>query len=639
MAIAKSAAERQKTFKEVEQYMISLLQRIDESVQLLQLAITTSGANVTASLPDMVSPARLLQAAMFLLVADSAHANDPLQRHQVGPTFSLKLYTIFYGTARQPHTTTAGDITWKEEHAKCFVEIFRVPVSTNDTPRKGSHGSQTDNRTKYMTEKLIYKYEIVITEDLDDDRYHEELESPMEYKRDPRGGIRGKSRSIDLSIVTRLFFSASGRLLDIEEALSPVLVVKLNKAFLHRSPYFMFEDDESSDDGSDTSYEESADADEEFRRVDLPSNTEWLAFELYADEDSSTEQSSGDEDNEDEDLWEDEDDEDKKAALKSSKTQSRFNNMLGDNSLAAAFSRLSLSNSDIESMMSRKLKAASDQPNTPISTHTKGITSAPFEASTNSLALLEYIIRLAALQTNDQTSVFSISDERISLYLRDDSRSTSTTSRDNGGGVTRDMTDPIGPAPSPSLTSRFSDTRTSGGGGSSGGRARRSRSSTPVLAAGALSGGNSGGRRRSNRLTSPLANAPSTASAAQISQNAFSPTRGSAFASHRRREYNKDGGQYSGIAANFNRSEKLRTGGGSGTVTPSGITRLRSQHQQQQPVGTSPLKQERVDSAAQLTPWELDRLRSIDARSTLKEDSPLHGKTVRARRRSGRVGQ
>ncbi|KAK7205573.1 RanGTP-binding protein-domain-containing protein, partial [Myxozyma melibiosi] len=375
MALAKSAAEKQKTYKEVEQYMLNLLQRIDESVQLLQLAITTSGANVTATLPDMVSPARLLQAAMFLLVADSAYTRAPTQRHQVGPTFSLKLYTIFYGTARNPHTTTNGDITWKEEHAKCFVEIFR-----------------------YMADNLKYRYELVITENLDDGRYHEELEnpgagSPVPEKDSQGGGIRGKSRTIPLSIVTRLFFSASGRLLDIEEAVSPVLVVKLNKAFLHRSPYYMFEGEEESESEGEMSEGdgEGGDEDMDARRVDLPSNTEWLAFELYTEEDEEEEEEEveGDE-------WEDEDEVEEGGISGGKSREGKRTSLLGDNSLAAAFSRLSLSKEGM------------------------GTTGAPFEASANSLSLLEYIIRLAALQTNDQSSVFSISDERISLYLRDD---------------------------------------------------------------------------------------------------------------------------------------------------------------------------------------------------------------------------
>lgn len=42
------------------------------------------------------------------------------------------------------------------------------------------------------------------------------------------------------------------------------------------------------------------------------------------------------------------------------------------------------------------------------------------EDKDSSITLLEYIIRLTSLQSNDQKSILEVSDERLSIYLNDE---------------------------------------------------------------------------------------------------------------------------------------------------------------------------------------------------------------------------
>ncbi|KAK9459170.1 RanGTP-binding protein-domain-containing protein [Lipomyces oligophaga] len=613
MAAARSNSEKTRAFHQMEEYMTSLLQRIEESVQLLQLAITTSGANVTAALPDMISPGRLLQASAFLLAADAEFSSRSNCRVKVGPTFTLKEYTVFASTARNPYATTAGDITWKEEHAKCYVELYRVPVTRlkETSPRMVTRAM---DRAEYLAQKVTYAYELEVIEELDDGRYHDEVYEGNGVERNERGWKVGRRRQIPLSIVTRLFFSASGRLLDIEEAVSPVLVVKLNKAFLHRSPYFMFEDDEESEEEIEEGSRQNDLSDNENERravsgrIDHPGNAEWLAFELWTEEDqesSSSPSSSGDEDETDSD-WESEEE----GAQESGKVRRQSGLGVSEGALVSAFSRLSLSSADIENLMWRRREAykneraknSTDSDNEELQEDTEGVGLA---GGTNSLSLLEYLIRLAALQANDQSGILSIADERISLYLRDDNKNgaggAGTGEGGNGSGgaiigeegriMSRDLNDPIG-SPSQIL----------GGDISPAGRARlRRRSGTPSSSGGS-SRSNRGGQRNSKSLLSTTLGGPGGS--------------------------NIVGGAGGGVGSRGGNipKERLRGQGGPG-LGPS-MTPLRT-----------PRQREGNDST-QLTPWELDRVVRTENVTGIAEGSPLAGrKTIVRRRGQGGGGE
>lgn len=276
-------------------FLKNLLQRVEEAIPLITLALTTSGANLTASLPDYVSPGRFLQAANLLTSADSSF--DGKNKALVGPVFSLVYYDIFYSSNRVQTGLTNNDITWKEEFAKCRAQLIRT------------------------CSKEEFSYELRLEEDFDDGRYHESDETPRVV-------------SIDVRTITRLFFTASGRLLEIPDSQSPVLVLKLNK---------LFQEVKSTKVTAESEY-------------NPQENVEWIALETHfestsdsSDDSSDSESDSGDE-------------------------------------LAAKLSGLNISG-----------------------------------RRTEALSVLEYLLRLAALQANDQKSMYEVHDERLSLYLRDDS--------------------------------------------------------------------------------------------------------------------------------------------------------------------------------------------------------------------------
>lgn len=323
---AKRAAEK------VESYMKDLLFRIEEAIPLISLALTTSGAHLSARLPDSVSPGRLLQAANYLSNAD-LRFDAGKNAVQVGPVFSLKLYSIFYGAHRVQAIT---DISWKEEHAKCRVWLERV-----------------------KHDQMIYSYQLHIEEDLDDGRYHEQEEL--------KAG--GRKRTIDVTAVTRLFFSASGRLLEIDGSNTPVLVLKLNSLFQ------VVPDQPAT--------------------LDQYGQVEWLAFELY----ESEEDEDDDEDEQDEEESETEDEDDDDAKSEEGKEQKKEEEE----------KRRREEDDDLEAELAKKMMNLS-------------LNGPPIDGP--SLSLLEYLIRLAALQANDQESMYQIDDERISLYLQDEAAHT-----------------------------------------------------------------------------------------------------------------------------------------------------------------------------------------------------------------------
>lgn len=120
---------------------------------------------------------------------------------------------------------------------------------------------------------------------------------------------------------------------------------------------------------SDTDAEEDAATD----KGALMGDIEWIAFEVYEEDDSDDE----------EDLEEEEEED-------------------GTEELLPAMSALKLDVSPIPS-----------SPPAPIPTFR-------IETHDSSLSLLEYVLRLAALQTFEQQSHMSLTDEHIVLFLRDD---------------------------------------------------------------------------------------------------------------------------------------------------------------------------------------------------------------------------
>ncbi|SCU78289.1 LAMI_0A04104g1_1 [Lachancea mirantina] len=185
----------------VEEYLNDLLSRIDEVIPLINLSLTISGANLSTALPQNVSPGRLLQASD--LINENNRAFDNATEVQVGPTFELTLFSIFYHlqSAENAINGIKPRITWKEDFKKALVTLRRRPTA-NDR----------------------FDYYVKIQESFQDGRYHdtdEEKEQVIIF---------------DIWKVLKLFFSASGKLLKLEDRNSAVLVLKVDQNLKSSSP-------------------------------------------------------------------------------------------------------------------------------------------------------------------------------------------------------------------------------------------------------------------------------------------------------------------------------------------------------------------------------------------------------------------
>ncbi|CAG8473138.1 6681_t:CDS:2 [Paraglomus occultum] len=196
--------------------MQALTIKIEKFVPYLNLVLTTSGANLGWSLPNSVSPSRLMQASSLLNDTHHKFIKSAEPSIRVGSPFKVKLYYLFAGNVRPK---SVGDFTWKEEFTKCDAEVIRI--------RNNNHGNEEGE----------FCYELILTEDLNDGRYHEEFDMGDRKKQKETIAklgksnviIPGKVKRITVRNISRLYYNSSGSLLNIEESKSPVLVITVIK--------------------------------------------------------------------------------------------------------------------------------------------------------------------------------------------------------------------------------------------------------------------------------------------------------------------------------------------------------------------------------------------------------------------------
>jgi hypothetical protein len=293
----------------------ALLDRIEDAIPLINLAITTSGVNLSTKLSGTISPSRLLQASTFLTAADKDFTTSGGGREQVGPTYVLSMYMLFAGHAWRPvDEEGVRAATWKEVIHKARVKLIRLPLDQlYDLPGDDTSAAQASFRES--TTSAEFAYQLLIVEDLDDDRVHTfEPEDPQPGPFDDvaNAGIRDV---VPIHEVSKVFYADTGKILNIGsdgESNNPVLLIKRDihadppRRMLQRSrsvDHFHFSDCDTSDE--DTSeidavlktktvpdlklpevYEhEPADS----RAWRLPSNLdpEWIAFEVFSEETDS----------------------------------------------------------------------------------------------------------------------------------------------------------------------------------------------------------------------------------------------------------------------------------------------------------------------------------------------------------------
>lgn len=434
--------------------MKRLLLRIEDAVPLINLAITTSGASLSTTLPPTVSPSRMLQASTFLTASDTQYSMDPSKPVQVGPTFTLSLYMLFAGHRRAE--AGARDMTWKEAMHKAKVRLMRVPLAQleeDDVQFTGVNGETVVTSIEKEHQQLHaegkaneFAYSLLITEDLDDDRVHTD--------EDGKAQLEGIQESFPIHQISKIFYADTGKILNISpdgETNNPILLLKRDlktegpRAMMrpdhHRQPWEnpapeaqsgmldvndlgedseesvsttpLFETDDESDDGAHEQLMREASALNDRgnalpKRLRLPQDLdpEWVAFEVYQDA------SDDDVDEDDHSSFDAEE-----ARIQPKEVDSAYVSAAHTPSVDEISTELS------QLDMGSNYSTAS----TPVKGRQGRFKPPPQETNNffgdirSSLSLLETLIRLTSLQQFEQRSHLSIPDQTLLFFLNDSS--------------------------------------------------------------------------------------------------------------------------------------------------------------------------------------------------------------------------
>lgn len=405
----------------------ALLDRIEDAVPLINLAITTSGVNLSTKLSGTISPSRLLQASTFLTAADTTYTKLPGRREQVGPTYVLSMYMLFAG-----HASTSADnfgeraATWKEVIHKARVKLIRLPLDQlYDLSGEDSGAAQASFRES--TTSAEFAYQLLIVEDLNDDRVHTfEAEEPQPGPFDDviNAGMR---EVVPIHEVSKVFYADTGKILNIGsdgETNNPVLLLKRDvnadppRRMLQRSrsvDSFHYKNADFSDGEYSeidigfkhgASHETNAahhqdiqpNTSKESWRLPSDLDPEWMAFEVYNESTDS----------------DDDDDFDTPGTHPSSTQATTSLHTSPEPQYMSALSKLSLhSNTATPSPTHDSLQQHHDT-DLHLSPHRR---STP--AVKTSLSLLEMLMKLAALQQFRQESHLAIEDELLNFFLED----------------------------------------------------------------------------------------------------------------------------------------------------------------------------------------------------------------------------
>lgn len=460
----------------------ALLARIEDAVPLINLAISTSGASLSATLPNTVSPSRLMQASTLLTYGDWQYSTNPTSASQIGPTLTLTLYMLFAGHVPTDHgdpnekskntrprkRNEERDMKWKEVIHKAQIRLLRTPLTTS-MPTLNSAKCEGRRPSTLSDEDLAndYAYQIQIIEDLDDDRVHsfddDELQ-PGPYEGISLAGIR---EVIPIHQISKIFYADTGKILNIGnpgEANSPVLLLK--RDIQAPLPNRMMENDETTDDlygdldeltiPDDEGNDSQENIDQQIRRESIAIqhelnghgneeshawrfppdlDPEWFALEVYTEAD---------------DFSDDEDEDEPEHSSPSANHSGSKPQSPSEDKLTSSIGKLSVA--DTPSPAPTRHNKAIPTPKRPqfspspspftgdfsnrydsregTPTASAPTTSTPFGHIRSSLSLLEMLIRLTALQQFQQVSHLTIPDQLLVFFL---SESSSTGGSDSDG--------------------------------------------------------------------------------------------------------------------------------------------------------------------------------------------------------------
>ncbi|OBT92206.2 hypothetical protein VE01_09985 [Pseudogymnoascus verrucosus] len=443
-----------------------LLTRIEDAVPLINLAIATSGASLSTTLPASVSPSRLLQASTFLTACDTRYSLDPSRPIQVGPTFTLSVYMLFTGHSNRPHDERGlRDMVWKEAIHKARVKLmrsslsgsyddgansdFRSSTNTNDLGDGSTAGSnENDDRSELQIagegKANEYSYRLVVVEDLNDNRVHTYEENEPQPGPFEDVALAGLREHFPIHQISKIFYADTGKILNIGsegEANSPVLLLKRDvnavpprrmmesserdNLWDEHEPFESVEgegrqlEDSIYDDTETDPDESQLDIDEQLRRENSVLEPNELP---NADADVRKEPVWGFPPNLDpewvafevyvgSDDEESSDDEEEPATVRPGSSHESPS----DPDLTRSLSNLDIGSSSSTGSPSPQKRRYSRPPNAPQASFT------PFGPVRSSLSLLEMLIRLTALQQFQQASHLSIPDELLNFFLEESS--------------------------------------------------------------------------------------------------------------------------------------------------------------------------------------------------------------------------
>ncbi|KAL8728105.1 MAG: hypothetical protein Q9166_005630 [cf. Caloplaca sp. 2 TL-2023] len=431
---AQEKAQHELELKCVIQSIKKLLNKIEDAVPLINLAITASGTSLSSHLPTTVSPSRLLQASTFLTAGDSQYSFDPSRPVQIGPTFTLSMYMLFAGHIRPQYEEDIRESTWKEVIHKANVKLMRVPLDAlYELPGEKQTNKATDGST--MEEPGIpssqqcdngyfpvgsmdgaraneYAYQLLIVEDLEDDRVHtfeDDEPQPGSFGDVSLAGIR---EALPVHEVSKIFYADTGKILNIGtegEVNSPILLLKRDVNAVPPRRMMERQGSESTQEFRATSVNGDSRNQSQLVRINRPAipesatstprkttdliqahnswripldlDPEWLAFEVYVESDDSDIESEPE------------------APCKPSRTPSTQPN------ITTAMSRLQLQ------------PPTSTTPSSPVPSSSRSQSTPQLPPIRTSLSLLETLLRLLSLQQFQQTPHLSIPDELLTFFL------------------------------------------------------------------------------------------------------------------------------------------------------------------------------------------------------------------------------
>jgi RanGTP-binding protein len=396
-----------------------LLERLEDAVPLMNLAITTSGTSLSSSLPSTVSPSRLLQASTFLTACDTEYSMKPHGAVQVGPTFTLSVYMLFGGHIRPQEEEDLRQMTWKEVMHKARVKLRRVPMDAvldakeqNDRTGSGAKDSQestipSDGRPDE------FAYQLMIIEDLDDDRVHtfeDDARQPGKFDDVELAGIR---ETFPVHQISKIFYTDTGKVLNIGaegEVNNPFLLLKrdLNaippRRKMNESETVEEEEEPTVSDGQIGKGNQGPHSQPQPQgavnpwRLPPGLDPEWIALEVFTElEDSDEDESEADTSSA---LLE--------QAASSGSVDSQLTAMMPNLQIDADPSSTNSSPDKSQQLLPRSTSDLATKPPPPWVNNIR-----------TSLSLLEMLLRLTSLQQFQQQSHLSITDELLNFFLEE----------------------------------------------------------------------------------------------------------------------------------------------------------------------------------------------------------------------------